>query len=91
MSTRCTIVYTPHFHIYSCCNTNWAICVDFFDNKELREITGENSYNDDPMIRNAELYDLYQQLHRYFSLPIEKQYVSYEGYGNSGPDKENKP
>jgi hypothetical protein len=87
MSSRCTIAYIPHFHIYSCCNTNWAICVDFFDDKELRELDGHNSYNDDTMIRHAELYDLYHQLHKYFSSPIESQFVSYDGYGLSGPDR----
>jgi hypothetical protein len=83
MSTKCTIAYTRHLHIYSCCNTNWAICLSGPDMEDTYD-----SYNGDPMIRHAELYDLYQQLQKYFSLPIEQQYVSYVGYGESGPDRE---
>lgn len=76
MSTRCTIAFTRHFHIYSCCNSEW----DVFLAEHICDRPREG-YNDDIRIGHQDLRKLYEELKKYF----ETDGAPYEKYGE--PEK----
>jgi len=68
MSSRSSIVYTKHFHIYHECNYE-QICVEFTPSGELNE-----AY-EDPVITAEELVEMYLELEENLAYRVGKELV----------------